>query len=71
MNRNFKASQRAHMRLAKKHEKKSRSDPKNYDKHFIGSSYHSYCVTLQDKLGRVLSKSEKEKAYNNVISTFY
>ena len=70
-NRSLGASQRAHLRLARKHEKKMRSDSKNYDKHFIRGSYHAYCVNRQENLGRVLTEREKKKAYDTVISTFY
>ena len=70
-NSTFALSQRAHRRLQAKHVKQQRTDSGNYDKHFIRSSYHSYCYNRQESLGRVLTESEKKKAYDNVISSFY
>lgn len=64
-------SNAAHGRLHKKHQRKQVSNPAQYDKHFILSSYHFNVLNQQKKKGRMLSPEEKRKAYNNVISTFY
>ena len=64
-------SQRAHRRLAKKNKDLQVKDKANYDKYFIKGSYHSKVANLQEKEKRLLSREEKKKVYNNVISTFY
>ena len=33
--------------------------------------YHGACVISQEKNGRVLTRAEREKIYDNVIKTFW
>lgn len=63
----LRLSQLAHKRLAKFHKAKSNGD----NVHFVKMNYHSSVEHRQEKLGRKLSRSEKEKVYNDVILTFY
>ena len=62
----------AHKRLCKKHDKiRLSSKGRTRDISFVKMNYHSRVVYTQSKIGRVLSKDEKRKAYNSVISEFF
>ena len=41
------------------------------DNAFIKESYHFNVMCRQEKLKRKLTKAEKQKSYDNVISTFF
>lgn len=64
-------SQRAHERLARKNKLLMSKDFKNYDKYFIKSSYHARCQHVQAQQRKILSRSERERIYDDVIKTFY
>ena len=63
----FRASQNAHSRLFKRARKAARSNPKKKHIFRVKEEYHSLCTYRQEKLGRVLSRSEKKRAYSDAI----
>lgn len=63
----FFRSQKAHQRLNAMHKKKS--DGENV--HFVRQNYHALVFMRQKQLGRILTKDEKNKAYDDVILTFF
>ena len=67
-------SNKAHDRLSKKHgyaAKKLNGKGPKYHEHFVKKNYHSSVVHRQNKLGRVLTRPEREKVYHAVIFDFY
>lgn len=67
MAKSLKQSNRAHLSLVNKHKKKSNGQNES----FVKMSYHSLVFHRQNRLGRVLSKSEKQGCYKEVISDFF
>ena len=67
----LKFSQMAHKRLQGKHKTLMNKNPKDYDKHFVLTNYHSSCIHIQDRLKRKLTVAERKKVYEDVILTFY
>ena len=65
--KSLRRSQNAHRRLMLVHRKKTNGD----DAHFIKMSYHSLCYERQKKEKRVLTESEKKKAYEQTVTTFF
>ena len=65
--KSLRRSQNAHRRLMLVHKKKTTGD----DAHFIKMSYHSLCYERQKKEQRVLTESEKKKAYEQTVTTFF
>ncbi len=62
----------AHQRLVKKHERiRLSTKGREHDISFLKSTYHSRVGYTQAKIGRVLSPSEKKKAYNSIIYEFF
>ena len=65
-------SNNAHNRLCKKHDKiRMSTKGRDHDIAFVKMNYHSRVAYTQAKIGRVLSKNEKLKAYSTVITEFY
>lgn len=65
-------SNKAHLRLMNKHKRSaSKAKGAKYDEHFVKKAYHSNVVHRQNKLGRVLTRPEREKVYHAVIFDFY
>lgn len=63
----FSQSQSAHKRLFKKARDAARGNGKNSYIAAIKAEYHARCHTRQDKLDRVLSRSEKKRVFSDVI----
>lgn len=64
-NSKFERSQAAHLALAERNRKKShlaKSDSA-YNLYYIKSVYHKEVAVCQSHLGRVLTKSERKKAF--------
>ena len=71
-NRRFNRSQAAHRRLCKKHSRTAETARgQAYDVAFVKSNYHSVVKSRQSRLGRILTRDEKKRAYEDVIFTFY
>ena len=69
---NLRRSNRAHDRLCKKYDKiRLSSKGRDRDVAFVKMNYHSRVAYTQSKIGRVLTKEERKKAYNTVISEFF
>lgn len=65
-------SNRAHDRLQKKHDKiRLSTKGRAHDIAFVKMNYHSRVAFTQARIGRVLTKEERKKAYNTVISEFF
>lgn len=65
-------SNKAHLRLKNKHKCSSnKSKGAKRDEHFVKEAYHSNVVHRQNKLGRVLTRPEREKVYHAVIFDFF
>ena len=67
LKKSLRRSQNAHRRLMLVHKKKTNGD----DSSFIKMNYHSLCYERQKKENRVLSESEKKKAYEQTVLTFF
>lgn len=62
----LKRSNLAHVKLKNKFSK-STSDYDNY----VKTNYHSICADTQSKLGRILTRHEKERIYRNTEFYFF
>lgn len=60
--RSLQASNAAHVKLQKRAMRKCDEQRQ---------IYHGACIIQQEKVGRVLTRAEREKVYDNVIRTFW
>ena len=67
--RQLQASNAAHERLRKRNDELYRKTKQ--EKYQLNKLYHGHCICLQEKTGRVLTPREKEKAFDDTISTWY
>lgn len=67
--RQLRASNAAHKRLQQRNaDKYTKTGREKYQQNAL---YHGACVVRQEKSGRVFTRAEREKVFDNVISTFY
>ena len=66
--KSLRLSQNAHSRLFKRARKAARANPKKKHIFRVKEEYHSLCSYRQEKLNRVLTRSEKKRAFSDAIS---
>ena len=64
----FNSSQYHHKRLMNKHIAKYRSGD---DFSWVKGNYHSAVLEKQKKIGRILTKEEKQQEYNSTLFYYY
>lgn len=67
----LQASNAAHARLEKRAEKRRDEKRGSWDLNEQLRLYHGACICRQEKAGRVFTRAERKKVYNDVIKDFF